>query len=296
MDELIEVDDLPSPPARPADAHKGTFGTVIVVGGNSTMIGAAALCAGAALRCGAGLVKIAAPRDVVPFALSIEPCATGICLDLRADPATCLDLLAEADPQHRAILAVGPGLGRSDAAGELVDLLVDGPRPIVLDADGLNLLARAESRIPQRRPEVDADRPLVITPHPGEYARLAERLGIDGNPTDPAQRPAAAAALAGACGAVVVLKGKGSVVSDGRRYRVNTTGNPALATAGSGDVLTGAIAALMAQGMSAWDAAVLGAHLHGLAADLWADRYGQVGLTARVLIDQLPEAFARHAG
>ncbi len=133
-----------------------------------------------------------------------------------------------------------------------------------------------------------------MTPHPGEFRRLASAVGLDLDDAaaiDPARRVDSAGALAREHDAVVVLKGAGTVVTDGQRFAVNTTGNPALATAGSGDVLTGLIAALIAQHMSPFEAAALGAHLHGLAADRWADRHGPSGLTAQDLARELPDAF-----
>ncbi len=280
----IHPTQLPPLPVRPAAAHKGTFGTVIVVGGSPTMVGAPALCAGAALRAGAGLVKIVAAPGILPFMLSVEPCATGIIHE--GDPGVLVEALDRADPKRSAVLAVGPGLGQEAPAGAVVAALLRGPRAMVLDADGLNLLATAGQPRPIPGP------PLVLTPHPGEFARLAGALGIQASAIDPAARPEAAAELARAHGAVVVLKGQGTVVSDGPRSYINTTGNPALATAGSGDVLTGCIAALIAQGMAAFEAAVLGVYLHGLAGDLWARDKGPSGLTARDLVELLPEAFA----
>lgn len=271
-------------PPRPRDGHKGTFGTVIVIGGCPTMIGAPALCASAAFRAGVGLVKLATLADVLPFAIAIEPGTTGIVV--RGNVREDLRLLDRADPDGRAVLAVGPGMGEAWPM-TLVSSLLRGSRPVVLDADGLNRLAL----LGRPRP---GDAPLVMTPHPGEFRRLAGPLGITADPTDAKQRPQAAAALALAHRAVVVLKGHRTLVSDGTRIYENTTGNPALATAGSGDVLTGVIAALIAQGMSLFDAAALGVHLHGLAADLWAKRWGPSGLTARDLALQLPEAFAKH--
>jgi NAD(P)H-hydrate epimerase len=290
LKDVTTVRFPPAAPARPADGHKGTFGTVIVIGGGPTMIGAPALSAAGALRAGAGLVKIAAPAGILPYCLVLEACATGIALgdqDLAATP----QLIDQADPEHRAVLAVGPGLGRSDTAEQLVDGLLAGRRGMVLDADGLNLLARAGHTRPLPGPA------LVMTPHPGEFARLAAPLGITESPTDLQTRPAAGLKLALAHQNVVVLKGRQTVVCDGRgepKLYLNKTGNPALATAGSGDVLTGVIAALMAQGLDRFDAAVLGVHLHGLAGDLWAERYGPSGLTARDLAGLIPEAMQRH--
>lgn len=284
-ERLQQVEALPALPGRPDDGHKGTFGTVIVVGGSPTMIGAPAIAAGAALRAGTGLAKIATWPAVLPFAIAIEPSATGVLLEGHLDAS--LRAIEEADRKGRAVLAVGPGLGQGESAAALVRALLHGSRAMVLDADGLNLLARSG------RPRHGSTPPLVMTPHPGEFARLAKPLGIEHSPTDEAQRPEAAAALAKAHHAVVVLKGRHTVVSDGRQVYLNRTGNAALATAGSGDVLTGVIASLMGQGLEPFDAAVLGVHVHGLGADDWAQRFGPAGLTARQLIDLLPAAMHR---
>ncbi len=283
---MKRVTRIPPAPPRPADAHKGSFGTVIVVGGSDTMIGAPALAASAALRGGAGLVKLAVPTAILPYAITIEPGATGIAMGSNAD--ACLAAIDAADEKGSAVLAIGPGLGRSSFAGDLVLKLLGGRRTTVLDADGLNLLAATGKPRPAKGP------PLVLTPHPGEFARLIKPLRIQGDPADVTARPKLAAELASAHDAIVVLKGRRTVVTDGRRVYVNATGNPALATAGSGDVLTGLVAALVAQGMSPFDAAALGSHLHGLAADLWAKQHGPSGLTARDLANALPDAFERH--
>lgn len=273
------------------------------------MIGAPALTAAAAIRAGAGLVRIAAPDDLLRHILTIEPCATGIAwTHSDQDPLAQTDIhsqLHAVDPDDLAVLAVGPGLGRSTATARTVMQLLAGQPPttprsptrpsrrLLLDADGLNALADSAARRPLGRSAPARDR-LILTPHPGEFARLAKPLGITHSPTDPRTRPDAAGALARAHRAVVLLKGRHTVVTDGRRTHLNTTGNPALATPGSGDVLTGLIAALWAQGLSAYDAARLGAHLHGRAADLWANHYGTVGLNARTLADLLPAALADH--
>ena len=286
MSEFTSITRVPLVPPRPADAHKGTFGTVIVVGGCDTMMGAPALCATGALRSGAGLVKVAVPAGVLPVVLGIQPGATGIILS--EDTADSLHSLDQADLDRRAVLAVGPGMGQSSQAGSLLTQLLQASRPIVLDADGLNLLASGAQARPQPGPR------LVMTPHPGEYLRLAKPLGITHSPSDPASRPAAAAQLASAQRCVVVLKGQHSMVSDGQRVYVNQTGNPCLATAGSGDVLTGAIASLVGQGMEPFDAAVLGVYLHGLVGDIWAKKHGISGMTACDLANLLPDAFNQH--
>ncbi len=285
MSDLITIDKVPDAPQRPLDAHKGTFGTVIVVGGCQTMIGAPALCARAAFRAGAGLVKIATTSNVLPHTLTIEPSATGIVLDSDDWSQT----INEADPDGKAVLAVGPGMGLAAGNQQRVVSLLQLNRPTVLDADGLNLLAQTAKPCPGRK-----NSPLILTPHPGEFARLAEPLGIKESPTHPDSRPQAAAKLAQAHNAVVLLKGRNTVVTDGKRVYINDTGNPALATAGSGDILTGLIAALLAQHMSAFDAAVLGAYLHGEAADQWARDHSPRGLRAQELADQLISVINLH--
>ena len=283
-----QVANPPPAPKRPADAHKGTFGTVVVVGGSVGMIGAPALAASAALRIGCGLARLAVPRELLHHCLGIEPSATGWPLALDSDRNAGLVLdrrCADAD-----VLAIGPGMGVGGGAGAFLEEVLRQPRRVVLDADGLN--NPAELADPASLPRC----PLVLTPHPGEFRRLAHATSIRGDPTDPADRPRLAQEMAEAFGAVVVLKGRHTVVSDGERGYTNRTGNPALATAGSGDVLTGTIAGLIAQGMDLFDAATLGVYLHGLAADLWAEKRGPAGLTARDLAALLPEALHRHRG
>lgn len=275
---------LPEAPARPPEGHKGTFGTVVVFGGSPAMIGAPALAARAALRGGAGRVRCAAAAPVLTPLLTIEPSATGLPLTGRDVPADRARLAA-LDP--RSVLVVGPGLGTGRWARALVEAVLAGPWRIVLDADGLNALA-ATGRPRPAGPKAPAA--LVMTPHPGEYRRLAGSLGLAGDPVSPAGRGEAARALAGAHRSVVLLKGRHSVVSDGAGTWVNRTGNPALATAGSGDVLAGLIAALLAQGMGPVAAARLGAHVHGAAADAWAEAHGPSGMRAMDLADRLPAA------
>ena len=155
---------------------------------------------------------------------------------------------------------------------------------LVLDADGLNALAASGRR------GAGTAAARVLTPHPGEFRRLAAAVGLDTDPVDPDRRRNAAQGLARIHGCVVVLKGRHTVIADPHRTTLNATGNPTLATAGSGDVLTGLIAALLAQGMDALGAARLAAHAHGLAADAWAAAHGPAGMLARELADLLPAA------
>ncbi len=282
---LKTIEQLSPPPPRPDDGHKGTFGTVIVVGGCPTMLGAPALCASAALRGGAGLVKVATETAILAHVLTLEPSATGIAI--QGDAARRALQIEAAAADHDAVLAIGPGLGDSgDRDAWVLALLAKPWRGVVLDADGLNALARSGARLAEH----GAGALRVLTPHPGEFRRLAKPLNIIADPTNPAQRGDAAAQLALAHDAVVVLKGKHTVVSDGQNIYTSTTGNPALATAGTGDVLTGLIAGLIAQRMPALDAACLAVHAHGLAADTWTQRHGPAGLLARELAAALPDA------
>lgn len=282
----MNITAIPPAPPRPPDAHKGTFGTVVVVGGSAMMVGAPALAASAALRAGAGLVKVLSHAQVIPHVLVIEPGATGLVCPAAGDDQAWRTLFAGLG--ERVVLAIGPGMGVSDESRRVLSVLLGSGLPAVVDADGLNNLAQLGTRIGA------ATSPLVLTPHPGEFRRLAAAAGLAFDPTDPAQRPQAAQALAKRYNAVVVLKGQHTVISDARSLYINSTGNPSLATAGSGDVLTGVIASFMAQGMEAFDASVLGVYIHGLAADLWAAQHGPCGLTARDLALLIPDALQRH--
>ncbi|MCX5674011.1 MAG: NAD(P)H-hydrate dehydratase [Planctomycetota bacterium] len=273
---------IPKPPVRPADAHKGTAGLVLIVAGSRGMAGAAALTGLAALRAGAGLVRIATPDRVLDTVAGLAPCCTTSPLPddgahLAREAAQVVLKLAEG--QHA--IAMGPGLGQTDGvAGVVQAVLAHAAIPVVLDADGLNVLGR-HAHIAFKA----ARAPIIITPHPGEAARL---LGVTTQEVQ-ADREAAAARLA-ALGAVAVLKGRGTVVTDGNRLYVNTTGNPGMATGGAGDVLTGMLAALVAGGMKPFEAAVLAAWAHGRAGDLAAQRRGILGLTALDILDCVPQA------
>lgn len=282
------ITTVPKLPPRPPESHKGTFGKVLVVAGSRGMAGAAMLCGSAALRGGAGLVQVASPLDVQPCVAAGNPCYTTACLPIEmkehglAEDAVplILELAQSAD-----VLAIGPGLGQTAKIPEIIEiLLVQAELPVVLDADGLNALAKLRSDVLKRRPA-----PTILTPHPGELGRLLKCSTDDvlANREDLVQR------YAHDHGVIVVLKGHKTLVSDGERLYRNTTGNPGMATGGTGDVLTGLIAALIAQGLSAFDAAQLGVNIHGLAGDLAAEAKGQVGLIATDLIDYLPMAFQR---
>jgi NAD(P)H-hydrate epimerase len=283
------VTHLPLLALRPADSNKGMFGRVLVVAGSRGMSGAAVLCASAALRGGAGLVYLAVPREVQPVVATANPCY--LTADLPQDDQGRLAQSAAAPlldlARGKDVVAFGPGVGRSPALTALVlAVLSQVPAPLVLDADGLNALEGQTGRLRGRAA------PLIITPHPGEFARLA---GTDVASVQ-AARQEAAVRFASDHGLVLVLKGYGTLVTDGRRLYTNRTGNPGMATGGTGDVLTGLIAALLGQGLEAFASAQLGVYLHGLAGDLARDDLGEVPLIASDLLAYMPRAFRAWGG
>lgn len=281
--ELERVGAPPALPPRPKEGHKGSFGRVLVVGGSDDMIGAPVMAGTAALKLGAGLVQVAVPRSILLFALSITPELIGLGLG----EATAEEQLSDAGEKADAIV-VGPGLGQSPDAEERLARLVRLDKPMVVDADGLNLLAKG-GRWP-----ADFKARAVLTPHPGEMGRLGKLIGRTGVPADEAGRIDIAAAAARAFGQVVLLKGAGTVVTDGRRAYVNPTGDSSLSKAGTGDVLSGMIGALLAQRMGGFDAACLGAWLHGRAGEVAGRRLGLRSVLARDVIDAVPEAVAEY--
>ena len=268
---------------RVADAHKGTTGHLLVVAGATGKTGAAALSALAGLRAGAGLVTLGIPEKLNaalgPRSLEVMTCplpqtADGNLSDAGTD--TILSLLAD-----KKCLAIGPGIGTAAETGKLVHrLIVESPVPVVVDADGLNLLAEDLDLLKEKKAEI------VLTPHPGEMARL-----IRSTPAAvQADRINCARDFARTRQVHVVLKGARTVVAhpDGGIYII-PTGNPGMASAGMGDVLTGIIAGLVTQGISPAASARMGTYLHGAAADMLAKRLGPVGFIASDVISILPE-------
>jgi len=294
----------PALPPRDPRGHKGTFGSVCVIGGHASsprmMVGGPALSARAALRAGCGLAILAMPQPILGFALEVAPEATGVPLPCTPEGELIASGAAEAIDRARGAahaVVIGPGLGEGEAQRQIVLRLAafEAP-PLVIDADALNALAATD------RFDLDLRAKAILTPHPGEYARLAAGLGLAEDPVDPARRAAAAERLAQRVGAVVVLKGAGTIVADGLRCWTSSVGNAALATAGSGDVLAGVIASMVAQfhraergsaSMSLYECARLGVEIHGRAADTWAATHGDAGLLARELCDLLPDVLAQ---
>ncbi len=271
-------------PPRPAVSHKGDYGHLLAVAGSRGKSGAAVLLARAALRSGAGLVTVATPassqeqvavQQAEVMTEALPEVAQGALAAQAADAVR--DLLSRRDA-----LAIGPGLGTlRDTTEAVLAIVAACDAPIVIDADALNALADADAVFPLAK-----TRPVVLTPHPGEAARLL-RTTTD---TLQASRLDSVRKIARLTGGVVVLKGHQTLVAEpGGRVAVNSTGNPGMATGGSGDVLTGTLGAFLARGMSGWDAACLAVFVHGDAGDRAAQDLGQDALIASDLVDRLPE-------
>jgi NAD(P)H-hydrate epimerase len=295
----VSATPLPILAARAPDSHKGDFGRVLLVGGSRGMSGAISLAGMAALRGGAGLVTLAVPETCLDVVAGFEPSYMTVPLPCDAAgriAASAAKKLHELAKDATAV-AIGPGLGRSPELVEIVgDLHQSVAAPMVVDADALNALSQRREAL--SRP----GGPRILTPHPGEFARLVDqRLGSRDEQESLAHRCAAD------WRAVVVLKGHQTLVTSGQRFARNATGNPGMATGGCGDVLTGVITALLCQPanaldgrnategvpyrhMTPFDAARLGVHVHGRAGDLAAAELGQVGMIASDVVRFLSPA------
>lgn len=267
-------------PPRPALSHKGTFGRVVLLAGSTGMAGAAALCARACMRMGAGLTQVACRESIMPVIQTLAPCAT--CIPLPEEAGRLAPQASERlrqALQGAAAAAVGCGLGQSPDVMPLMDVLAEADCPVVWDADALNLLAA--SKAARRKPED------LLTPHPGEAARL---LGWD-MARVAAEPLAALQALQARWGGAVLLKGAVSLMTDGAHTAANANGSPALAKGGSGDVLTGVLAALLAQrlrlGLDSLTALQLGAYLHGQAGCRAAEELGPTAANAWEVAERL---------
>jgi hydroxyethylthiazole kinase-like uncharacterized protein yjeF len=271
-------------PGRAIDAHKGTFGRVLIVGGNAGMIGAPAFAGLAAYRSGCGYVQIATPRESLLSTLTIVPEAIGLALPSR-DISKAI--------QAADAVVIGPGLGQLSSAKTLVSHVLSQECNAVIDADALNIIAAKKQWPGGVRAR------CVLTPHPGEMKRLGrlfgktdvsdKELNSESNRIDTARRAACA------FGQVMVLKGFRTVVTDGESVYINHTGTNALARAGSGDMLSGIIASLMAQGMSPLNAACSGVWIHGTAGASAAAIYGPRSTLARDVIGSIAAAIDAYA-
>lgn len=263
-------------PERDVKAHKGDFGRVLLLCGSRGYTGAAALAALGSLRSGAGLVYLAVPECIYtieatkltePIVMAMDD--DGVTFSSKAVKAVCQLL-----PKMDAVL-IGPGLGQSEGTlAVLTAVLENFPGPIVVDADGINLLSKHKALLRRR------NAPTVLTPHEGEFSRL--------EPSYQGDRQNSAIAFAGEYGCVLVLKGHDTLITDGEICYRNTTGNPGMAVGGSGDVLAGIIVSLIGQGIDPLLAAAIGTWLHGAAGDCSARRIGQYGMLPTDILQDLP--------
>jgi ADP-dependent NAD(P)H-hydrate dehydratase len=282
---MTRVHELPPLPPRPLDGHKGLFGRVLVVGGNNAMLGAPVLAGTTALRCGSGLVQIALPRAVLASALSITPELIGLALTATND-RELVNAAEQAD-----VIVLGPGIGQSADAKRRVLRLIKLDKPMVIDADALNILS-----LQKRWPASSFKAKAILTPHPGEMKRLGKLIGRSDVPTDDDGRIGLAAKAAKAFGSVVVLKGHRTVVSDGDQVYVNHTGDSTLSKAGAGDVLSGLTGSILGQQESVdrFAAARIAVHVHGRAGEIAGRRLGRRCALARDVIEAMPESIAEY--
>lgn len=268
---------------RPRDAHKGTCGRVLVIAGAYGMAGAAVFSCLAALKSGAGLVKAIVPEEIIPV------------LQIAVPQATCSGLSGEflRSIEVNDAVAIGPGMGVGEEQYlHIKNVLGSYDGKVIIDADGINNICRYDSNFDILKKRKT---PAILTPHPGEGDRILAALG-EGN-IKSLGRHKAAELIGRKTGAVIVLKGADTVVTyrSGGTY-TNTTGNPGMATGGSGDVLTGVIAAIAASGAEPFDAAKAGVFIHGMAGDIASEREGQWGMTSADIKDALPAAFKKIVG
>jgi NAD(P)H-hydrate epimerase len=263
-------------PERDAQAHKGNFGRVLLLCGSRGYTGAAYFAAMGALRTGAGLVYLGVPESIYAIeAMKLnEPIVFPLADDDGKLAAFATEEIKNLLPRMDTVL-IGPGLGQSKGTlAALKAVLREFAGPVVLDADGINLLAQHKYLLRGRTA------PTVLTPHEGEFARLYGPIGND--------RQAAARELARELNAIVVLKGHGTIITDGSQSYRNVTGNPGMAVGGSGDVLAGMITGLLGQGIAPLEAAAAAVWLHGAAGDRCAEKLGQYAMLPTDLLEELP--------
>ncbi len=246
------------------------------------MLGAPSMAGRAALKLGSGLVEIAVPRSILVAALTITPELIGIGLD-----AGVSDEL-KSNAEKAAVIVIGPGLGQSSDAFDRLHALVQFAKPMVVDADALNMISQQDQWPNWFKATA------VLTPHPGEMKRLAKLIGRDSVPSDEAGRIDIAQLAAQRFGQTILLKGSRTVVTDGQRVYINHTGDSSLAKAGTGDVLSGMIGCLLGQKMTPFDAACCGAHLHGRAGEIAGEKLGQRCVLAHDVIDAIPQAVGEY--
>jgi NAD(P)H-hydrate epimerase len=270
---------------RKADSHKGDFGHIFILAGSAGFSGAAVLCAKAALRSGAGLVTLGIPASLNAPIIKIKPPEV-MTLPLPETKEITLSPAAfrkiKEFSRKADIIAIGPGLSQNKATQALIRRVIAGiDKPMVVDADGLNALAKHHKILKEN---------VILTPHPGEMSRLSGLTVAEIQKN----RKKVAKEFANEYNVEIVLKGKNTVVADNKgNFYVNLTGNPGMAKAGSGDVLTGIIAAFLGQKLDLFQAAKYAVYLHGLAGDLAAKEKTQISMTASDIIDMLPAAIKK---
>lgn len=263
-------------PTRSVDAHKGSFGKILLLCGSRGYTGAAALAAMGALRSGAGLVYLAVPESIyaIEAVKLTEPVIYPVFDENGMYAPSSVEKILSITHGKNAIL-IGSGMGQSEGTLAATKAVLENyPGPVVLDADGINVM-KAHKDVLRGRPY-----PTILTPHPGEFQRFT------GNYSD--DRIAIASELAMELGVIVLLKGHKTVITDGVSCYINPTGNPGMATGGSGDVLSGIIVSLLGQGLKPLEAAACGAWLHGAAGDICASEIGQYGMIPSDMIQVLP--------
>ena len=293
---MIKRKNLPKLNPRKSNTHKGSYGRVLVLAGSPGLTGAACLCSKAALRSGSGIVTLGVPESLNPV---METKLT--CVMTRPLPETKASTLSKKARNEimklceaHDVVALGPGLSQEPETRELILWLIKNiDRNIVIDADGLNALSDNVKVLHKIK------RHTVLTPHPGEMSRLTglgsakdvqkERLNTATQFVQSIQKK-----LSNDRRLILVLKGDKTIVADSGKVYVNRTGNPVMATAGAGDVLTGIIASLIGQGYDVFDASQLGVYIHGLAGDIAANKKGELSMIASDIIEYLPDAFIKY--
>lgn len=307
--ELLEKSFISSLiPERPAHSHKGDYGHVLIVAGSKGKTGAALMAARACMRAGAGLVTIGVPESLLDVFQSCVTEEMTLPLNDRGDgslSSKAADIILRFLSERADVLCIGPGIGVSDDTHELmIEIIKSSTVPLVVDADGINALSETRGRVQGAKDALKKTRaPIIFTPHPGEMNKLMSRKSEEKKILTPESELRArierdrintALSFSKETGTYLVLKGVPTVIAgpEGRAF-INSTGNPGMATAGTGDVLTGMISSFLAQGLNPLNAGILGVYMHGLAGDIAAEDKGFHSLIASDLIDALPAAFKK---
>jgi hydroxyethylthiazole kinase-like uncharacterized protein yjeF len=287
---MHEIKEIPGILPRKPNTHKGNYGRILILAGSVGMTGAACLCSSAALRAGAGIVTLGIPESLHGLVASSLTCV--MTRPLPETPARTLSDSGRQEifdfAQQFDVVAIGPGLSQYPETKKMVLWLLQAlNHPMVVDADGINALADNPNILDQVKKTV------ILTPHPGEMSRL---VGVSAKEIQSKRLEVSQSFMRGRKNVILVLKGYKTIVMDEERFYINETGNPGMATAGIGDVLTGMIAALLGQHYTPFEAAQLGVYLHGLAGDIAVQEVGEISLIAADILEYLPQSFLTHTG